>query len=222
MAQDFAKQLYTSKAWIELRRNLIIERGPICQKCGKVMIDTSKLIGHHIKKITPQNINDINIILNPKNIELICHDCHNLEPHHFVGSRKHNIYLVYGAPCSGKTTLVNQMAERGDIILDIDKLFECISGMALYDKPDNLRFNVFALRDKILDMIKTRFGKWHDAYVIGTYANKQERERVAREVGAELIYCESTIEECYATMGERRLPNEWMKYIDKWFSEYTE
>jgi hypothetical protein len=71
-------------------------------------------------------------------------------------------------------------------------------------------------------MIKTRFGKWHDAYIIGTYANKQERERIAREVGAELIYCASVKEECYAIMNERRLPAEWMKYIDKWFSEYME
>jgi len=34
------------------------------------------------------------------------------------------------------------------MILDIDKLYECISGQSLYDKPNNLRFNVFALRDK--------------------------------------------------------------------------
>jgi len=47
MAQSFSRQLYVSKAWRELRFNLIIERGPICQQCSKVMIDTSKLVGHH-------------------------------------------------------------------------------------------------------------------------------------------------------------------------------
>ena len=32
MASEFARWLYTSKAWRELRLNLIIERGPVCQR----------------------------------------------------------------------------------------------------------------------------------------------------------------------------------------------
>jgi len=220
MAQDFARKLYTSKAWIELRRNLIIERGPICQKCNTLMIDTSKLIGHHTERLTPLNVNDPNVALNPKKIEIVCLMCHNKEPGHYSGQASRSVYLVYGAPCSGKSSMVNQLAVRGDMILDIDKLFECISGQTLYDKPDNLRFNVFALRDKILDMIKTRYGKWHDAYVIGGYPNKAERDRLALELGVEVIYCEATLSECYAMMHQRQLPKEYVGYIDRWFAEY--
>jgi len=219
MAQPFAKKLYTSKAWIELRRNLIIERGPICQQCNTLVIDTSKLIGHHTERLTPQNVNDPNVALNLKKIELVCLTCHNREPGHFAGQASRSVYLVYGAPCSGKASMVNQLAERGDLILDIDKLFECVSGMPLYDKPDNLRFNVFALRDKMLDMVKTRYGKWHDAYVIGTYPNKAERDRLALELGAEVIYCEATREECCANMRTRQLVG-YERYIDRWFAEY--
>jgi len=219
MAQDFARKLYTSREWIELRRNLIIERGPICQQCNTLMLDTSKLIGHHTERLTPQNVNDPNVALNPKKIELVCLTCHNKEPGHFAGQGRRSVYLVYGAPCSGKSSIVNQLAERGDMILDIDKLFECISGMPLYDKPDNLRFNVFVLRDKMLDMIKTRYGKWHDAYVLGTYPNKAERDRLALELGAEVIYCEATKEECDATMRMRQLVG-YERYIDRWFTEY--
>lgn len=222
MAQNFATKLYTSKEWITLRRNLIIERGPICENCGKVMIDTSKLIGHHKEKLTPQNIHDVNITLNPKNIELICHLCHNQEPGHFLGSKQHTIYLVYGAPCSGKTTLVNQMVKRGDMIMDMDKIFECISGMPLYDKPDNLKYNVFVLRDKIIDMAKTRYGKWYDMYIMGGYPNKQERESLARSLGAELLYCKCTYKECVQRAVESTKGVEWIRYIDKWFSEYIE
>jgi len=223
MAQDFAKAFYSTKEWISLRFNLIQERGPICQHCGKIMIDTAKLIGHHKVHLTPQNINDVNITLNPEKIELTCTECHSKEPGHFAGSRKHEIYLVYGAPCSGKLSMVNQLVERGDMILDLDKIFECISGMPLYDKPDNLRFNVFALRDKMIDMVKTRYGKWHNAYIVGGYPAKIERERLARELGAELIYCESTKEECYSHAllcdANRK---EWQPWIDKWFELYQE
>jgi len=195
MAQDFARWLYVSKAWRELRFNLIIERGPVCQRCSEVVIDTSKLIAHHRIPLSPANINDINITLNQENIEIICFDCHNVE-HRRYGCNKHNVYIVYGSPLSGKNTLVNQLSRYGDMVLDIDKLYECISGQSLFDKPNNLRFNVFVLRDKMIDMIKTRYGDWHDCYIIGGYPNKQERKRLARELGAELIYVDSTKDEC--------------------------
>lgn len=221
MAQDFSRGLYTSKAWIQFRFNLIIQRGPKCQRCGKVMIDTSKLIGHHIIHLSPANINDISITLNPDNVELICFDCHNKE-HKRYGRQQHNVFIVYGSPMSDKTAMVNQLSSYGDMILDIDNIYKCISGQALYDKPNNLRFNVFMLRDKMLDMIKTRYGDWYDAYIIGGYPNKQERERLARDLGAELIYIESTKEECMLRVENSSNATEWYKYIDKWWNEYVE
>jgi hypothetical protein len=221
MAQSFARKLYTSKAWTELRFNLIIERGPICQRCGKVMVDTSKLIGHHKITLTPNNVNDPVVTLNPINIELICWTCHNKEPHYINGHSKHDVFIVYGSPLSGKTTLVSQLTGYGDMVLDLDKLYECISGQPLYDKPINLKYNVFALRDKMMDMIKTRYGEWHDAYVIGGYPNKHERERLAKELGAELIYCESTKQECInRAMALSIVKPGWDKFVEKWWKEY--
>ncbi len=221
MAQDFSKRFYASQEWMDFRFNLILERGPVCQRCGRLVTDTSKLIGHHRITLAPQNINDPSFTLNKDYVELICFECHNRE-HKRYGYNQHNVYIVYGSPMSGKNTLVNQLAEYGDMILDIDRIFECISGMPLYIKPDNLRFNVFALRDKMLDMIKTRYGGWHDAYIIGGYPNKAERERLASELGAELIYCACTKEECYArAMQVQDIKQDWTKWIDKWWNEYT-
>lgn len=221
MAQPFARKLYTSTAWVIFRFNLIIERGPQCQRCKRVMIDTSKLIGHHRIALTSANINDINITLNKDNVELICFDCHNKE-HKRYGYNKHEVFIVYGSPLAGKNTLVNHLSSYGDMILDIDKLYECISGQALYDKPNNLRFNIFALRDKMLDMIRTRYGEWYDCYIIGGYPNKQERERLSREMGAELIYVETTRAECMSRVSASGKSEEWNKFIDKWWGEYVE
>jgi hypothetical protein len=221
MSQQFARKLYVSKAWTDLRFNLIIERGPVCQRCHKIMIDVSRLIGHHKIAISPANINDVNVTLNKNNIELICFQCHN-KAHKRYGYNKHDVFIVYGSPLSGKNTLVNQLSEYGDMILDIDKLYECISGQALYDKPTNLRFNVFALRDKMLDMIKTRYGEWMDAYIVMGGANKQERERLSKELGAELIYIESTKEDCLQRVAGSMKADEWYKFINKWWNEYVE
>ncbi len=218
MARAFARKLYASKEWIALRRNLIIKRGPVCAKCKRVIVDTSRLIGHHITELTPTNVNDPNVALNEDNVELVCFDCHNVEHGRYGYQKGHEVFIVYGPPLSGKKNLVNQMAEYGDMILDLDTLFSSLSGQPLYSKPENLRFNVFAIRDKIIDMIKCRYGSWRDAYVIGGYPERLERERLMRELGAELISCQSSREECYqraAEFGEAGL--EWRKWIDKWF-----
>ena len=219
MAASFAQTLYVSKAWVDLRFRLIMERGPVCQQCGKIMADSSQLVGHHRKPLTPANINDVMVTLNPNNILIICRDCHERE-HRRFGYHRQSVYVVYGSPCSGKVATVNQLATRGDLILDIDKLFACISGLPVHDKPDNLRFNVFALRDKMIDMIKTRYGKWNDAWVIGGYPNKTDRERLAEDLGAELIYCGSTKAECLARAAA--LQGDWAKWVEKGWSEYEQ
>jgi hypothetical protein len=225
MSQGILKQFYTSGPWVQLRDNLVIERKATCNRCKKIFADTSKLVGHHTVELTEKNLNDVNISLNKDLIEIICCYCHNKE-HRRFGYNKKNVYIVYGAPLSGKAALVNQLSQHGDLILDIDKIYECISGQELYTKPNNLRFNVFGIRDKILDMIKTRFGNWCDAYIIGGYPHKYEREKLSNELRAELIFCDSTKEECFKRLDsdKQRCYNkgEWRGYIEKWFEEYTE
>ena len=74
----------------------------------------------------------------------------------------------------------------------------------------------------LIDNIKTRYGKWCDAYIIGGYALKSDRERLQQLLNAELIYCEATKEECYNKVSELNLNDNWYKYIDKWFDSYIE
>ena len=104
--------------------------------------------------------------------------------------------------------------KHGDIVLDIDALWQAITFQDEYVKPNNCRFNVFKLRDELLDQIKTRYGKWNDAYIIGGYPDKYERERLAQSIGAELIYCESTKEECIARAIETGRPKNGLDYIE--------
>lgn len=54
------------------------------------------------------------------------------------------LVLIAGPPCAGKSTYVEGKAVRGDLILDSDKLHACLGGLALYDRPDELRPYVWA------------------------------------------------------------------------------
>jgi hypothetical protein len=218
------KSFYSSRQWVNLRLLLIIQRGPICERCGKLISNPLDLIAHHKHELTIANVNDASISLNPDNIELICLDCHNIQ-HKRFSVVEHSIYIVYGAPLSVKSSYVKQNMQRGDLVIDMDLIFKALSMQSVYDKPNNLLSNVFAVRNLLIDNIKTRYGKWFDCYIIGGYPIKFEREKLASELNAELIFCDATKEECISRLyndSDRLLYREqWSSYINKWFEQYT-
>ncbi len=212
---------YSSKPWLDLAYKLKVEAKGKCSRCNYQAVtkeDWAFLVGHHTEELTEENVNNSNISLNPDLIEIICLDCHNKEHRRFGHEKK--VYIVYGSPLSGKRSAVNQMMRRGDIVVDLDALWQAITFQPIYQKPSNCRFNVFRVRDSLLDQIRTRYGQWYDAYVIGGYPDKYERERLSISLGAELIYVESTKEECLQRLEETNRPKEWRDYINDWWERY--
>ncbi len=190
-------------------------------RCGFAPItkeDWKLLIGHHKEELTEDNVNDPRVALNPDKIEIICIDCHNRDHRRF--GHKQQVYIVWGSPLSGKTTAVRQMMQYGDIVLDMDLLWQALTLQPEYIKPNNVRFNVFAIRDALLDQIKTRYGQWYDAYIIGGYPDKYERQKLAESMGAELVYCESTKDECLKRLHDSGKPKGWEKYIEDWWEVF--
>lgn len=219
------KSFYASKEWINLRLSLIAERGNRCAHCKEIISNARDIIGHHTIELTPENVSDHNISLNPKLIEIICFDCHNKEHKRFGYKPTKEVYLVYGPPMSGKNTFVRGQMERGDLVVDMDALYSAVTMLPSYDKPDNLFSNVIGIHNHLIDNIRTRYGKWYNAWIIGGYADRYKRERLADDVGAELIFCDVDKQECYDRLnqdeGRQHRKDEWQGYIDKWFESYT-
>ena len=215
------ENFYQSKQWIRFRDILIAERiddsGQIfCAKCGEPIYKRYDIIAHHIKPLTYENVNDFNISLNPDNVELIHFKCHNKEHQRYDGFRQY-VYLVYGAPCSGKTTYVQQNAFDDDLILDLDCIWESICKQDRYHKSNRLKPVVFAIRDTILQQIKTRSGMWRNAYIIGSYPLRSDRDRLCELLRATPIYIEASKDECLA----RAQSDEWKEFVEDWFDSYT-
>lgn len=212
---------YRSKEWckllVTLKLERVNERGElICEYCGKPIVKAYDCIGHHIEELTEENYRDANISLNPDNIMLIHHKCHNVIHNKLQHSRR-SVYIVYGSPLSGKRDYVSDVAIEGDLIVDIDRVWSCIGGR-------NARLNAvaFGVRDYLLDCVKYRRGKWLNAYIIGSFPLISERERLARELGAELVYIDITKEDCLRRLYESDLDiKEYTEYIDSWWSKYT-
>lgn len=216
-------KFYRSDRWLKFLANLKDERADesgviICAHCGKPIVKKYDCIGHHKKELTEENVDDVTISLNPDNVELIHFKCHNLIHDRFCGyvqRKPQQVFIVYGSPCSGKRTWVSENAEPDDIIIDIDRLWNAIS---CSEKPDRLKANVFAMRDLLLDQIRTRNGRWRHAYIIGGYPLTGERERLADFVNAdEVIYIDTPQDICL----QRAKSEAMIGYIEDWWERYT-
>lgn len=218
---------YNSREWAEFRKVVIAERlteegYTIDEYTGKPIVRAYDVILHHIEPLTEENINDVNISLNPENIMIVSHKSHNYI-HNKLGYSYRQVYLVYGAPLSGKKTWVKDNMSDGDLIVDIDKIWECISGCDRYTKPNRLKSVVFRLRDTLLDAVKYRYGKWNNAYIVGGYPLQPERDRLSKDLGARQIFIECSQDECLKRLKECEdgRGEEWKQYIDDWFDKYT-
>ena len=222
---------YRSKAWEAFIRVLADERadesGVIwCEHCGQPIIYKYDRIAHHKTHLTLSNVNDATIALNPENIALVHHKCHN-EIHERFGFEKpraprcKKVYLIHGSPCSGKSTYAASVAGPGDLLLDMDAIWACISAQdsgGHFCRDERLRHNVFKMRDCMLDMIKTRYGEWCNAYIIGGYPRIMERERLASLYGAEIIHIDTPKEICLQRAAQR--PKEWAGFINDYWETF--
>lgn len=220
-------EFYRSKKWRKLLDVLKNERvdengNVICAYCGKPIMAAYDIIGHHRVPLTDDNVNDYSISLNPDTIDLVHHGCHN-RIHDKLGYSQREVFIVYGAPCSGKTSWVKASMSPGDLVIDIDSIWQCVSGCDRYVKPNRLKSVVFKMRDCLLESVRYRFGKWGNAYVIGGYPLQSERERLASELGARLVFIDTDKDECIRRLeaDSGRDTEEWTAYIADWFDRYS-
>ena len=217
---------YRSKEWTKLLQIIKNERidaqgNIICAHCGKPIVRAYDCIGHHTIELTEENYVDYEISLNPDLIQLVHHKCHNII-HNKLYSGNRQVFIVYGSPLSGKSTWVAENMLEGDLVIDMDSIWQCVSGCNRYVKPNRLRSVVFSVRDNLLESVKYRRGKWLNAYVIGGYPFSAERQRLADSLGAREVYIDCTKDECFHRLNacEDRDHTEWSKYINDWWLQF--
>ena len=220
------KNIYASRKWQRYRLQLVHEANGICELCGG-MFDSGYLRVHHKTELTEGNVSDSDTVYGRDNLQVLCADCHNkihdrfkkyLEEKRLLKIER-KVYIIAGAPMSGKTTYVEDAATKFDLIIDLDKIFHAISINQLYDKPAELTTAVFVIRDVLYDMIRTRGGKHHDSYIISGRP-LPELERLTKQLSAELIIIESSEEECLTRLDRDingRDKDLWKNFISDWF-----
>ena len=240
---DNLPQFYSSKEWEACKAQVLQERAKngvvYCEHCGQPILKTfnsqannnkGALVFHHKIYLNALNVNDASISINPENIAVLHWSCHN-EVHErfgFGGKPEKKVYLITGAPCSGKSTFARSRMQANDLILDIDDLWEMVSGKPRYTKPSALKPIIFQLRDDYKGMIGRGAGTWRTAYILESLPSPADRQREADKYKAfnvEIVTMDTSEEECLRRL--HALPNgrsvkDYEGYIREYFSRYRE
>lgn len=211
---------YRSPEWEHLRLQLILTRANgegyvICEHCGKPIVNMYDCIGHHKEELTEANVNDYNVSLNPENIALVHFRCHNAI-HKRFGTWTRHVYIVYGSPCAGKTTYVNERALKDDLIIDIDRIYEAVNN----ERSNRLYDNVMQVYRLLVDMVRTRNGRWVNAWIIRGFPLKGERERLASQVDGELVHIDTDRDTCLERAYRRA--EGYDRFVNDWWTKFQQ
>lgn len=202
-----------------------MKSGGICAFCGRVFGDTSKLVVHHKDELVEGDELNLAKSLGDDNLVVVCRFCH--DEHHDRFKRNKRVMIVYGAPFSGKTTFVKENKDKDDLVIDLDRILSAISLNEPYALgSESVRQNAFAIRSLLLDHVRTRYGYWRTAWIIGGFPSLYERDRLAREYNADVVFIEATKKECLQRLAEchdnrASRKDEWVGFINEWFERYT-
>ncbi|MGL4742283.1 MAG: HNH endonuclease signature motif containing protein [Sarcina sp.] len=223
---------YKSPTWTRFRKTIIADRIPICWHCKEAFKATDTIVVHHKEDLTLANVNDYNVSLNPANVEMVHLTCHNKihdkrygYNHYKKKIKSRTVYIVYGPPMAGKTSYVLDNKNDDDIVIDMDRLFEAVTLLERYNKPNCLLPNVLSIRDKLIENIRLRYGRFNNAWIIGGYADKYQRDSLQRELGAELILINPGKETILKRFNEcndfrSKKKEEWENYINDWYDKF--
>lgn len=241
---DNLPQFYGSKEWADCKAQVLQERlknGVIyCEHCGKPILKSfngqannnkGAMVFHHKIYLSLLNVNDASISINPANIQILHWACHNEIHERFGGQNvrpEKKVYLITGAPCSGKTSFVKERLQANDLVLDIDDLWQLVSGQERYIKPNSLKPIVFQLRDDYKGMIARGAGTWRNAYIIESLPSPADRNREADKYKAfnvEIITMDTSEAECIQRLHNEpkgRNINDYEKYIKEYYARFKE
>ena len=135
---------------------------------------------------------------------------------------KMKIKIVYGAPCSGKSTYVKAHAGEHDLIWDFDKLLAACTNRTGQSSDQHPMANfVIDLRKMIIDTAQKR-PSIENLYITTLWVS----DKILNEVEGldfEKIFIEATKEECFQRLeedSERPDKGGWKKLINGWFSQH--
>lgn len=130
------------------------------------------------------------------------------------------VYLIYGAPLSGKSTYVKQRLKYNDVVFDYDDIMRTITGLPYQTNNKRVQPIVLGLRDLIIEHIKVN-QVIENVYIITTFIGKQ-LEQSLNGLDVKKIRMETTFMECIERLqsSDRDNKDDVRFTIVDWFNKH--
>ena len=133
--------------------------------------------------------------------------------------------VVWGAPCSGKSTFCKENIGTKDIVYDYDQLARAVTytNKQLLSQFDHVKEIVVGFRYSMINKLLND-SDIDTAWLIKCYPDDNFKKQI-EPLNPEYIEMEATKEECYERLEadeERPDKDEWKEKIDTWFYNYKE
>ena len=176
--------------------------------------------------IVPPRDKDDPLFWDANNHQPACIHCNSVKGRKIPkGATWTEIMIVCGSPGSGKTTYAKKHMRRGELIVDLDWLWQALTGLKYYEKPEGLLPYVLAAREGVLKQLESP-GECKRAWVIISAPKAEQREELARRFrNSKVIVLDVPIGECLSRIAndERRasVVDSWEPIVRRWHSDYT-
>ena len=132
--------------------------------------------------------------------------------------------VVYGAPCSGKSTYVRSVITDKDMVYDYDEITRAITyGKHHLSKRELTHQYVLDFRYAIVKRAREEKGI-ENIYIISTFITDQFKDWV-KDMNPTYHKMEATKEECLERLDKddmRPDKEEWKSKIEEWYNKYQE
>ena len=216
-----AAQRGYDRRWQRLRL-LHLRAHPLCAECLRSGLVTQ---ANEVDHILPKRLGGDD---SDTNLQSLCKPCHSRKTMREIKITREKptmpITIITGPPGSGKTTYVEQRAQWGDLIVDVDAIYSALSGRPWYEKPAALLPFVLDARDAILDRLHGE-SELRQAWIITSEADHAELQRLKARYSAKLLVLEVDPTECLRRIAadprRANAANQWQALIANWWEKYT-
>ena len=107
------------------------------------------------------------------------------------------VFVVAGAPGSGKSSLVRDSLQPGDIVVDMDAIAAALLG-TVSNHPDysTIMPLILAVRDALHQTIAARLGEWQRAFVITGTPDDNQLDQLVKQLNGKCIYLDADEATC--------------------------
>lgn len=197
------RSLYNSAKWKRVRSQHLFDQ-PRCIMC---LAANKQTPANEVDHIIP-HCGDTDLFWDESNHQSLCKSCHSSKTFYEsikttrlprnINPRSNDITLLFGSPCSGKTTYANK--QRATIV-DFDNIKRDISGQNPYDMDGKYLSMCIAVRNK---MIKETRGA---LIIIATLPDKAVREDWIKKLKAKPLLVITPMHECIKRLRASGRPN---------------